>query len=102
LQNVEFLRGADTGPNRLSFDVDLQAAGPDVSPLVSDQFRGPQHFLAVNAAVGFEPRDCTATYAAATRILTKPLQLIAHLDGDTQRVNVRKVRTLPGSPIQLG
>src|SRR5262249_27751297 len=75
LQNVQFLRGLNTGTDRVTFDLDLRASGPDVTPIVSEQFPAGKKAVSVNAAVALQPRDCTASYALATRVITRPLRL---------------------------
>ena len=102
IQNIEFLRGMNRPVNRVAFDVEVQASGPDVTPQILPQFAESHNPIAVNAAVMLRPAECTASYDLAARILTAPLNLTVWVDGDAQHVNIRTMRTAPESPLQIG
>ncbi len=101
LQNLEFLRGVQTRVNRIGFDFDLKAAGPDVFARISQQFPESRNPIAVNAVVNLKPADCTATYDLLARVSTSPMMLMARADGDLHNVNIRELRSLPDSPLQI-
>ncbi len=101
LRNIEFLRGINSRFDPLAFDIDLTVAGPGVTPQIQEQFPESGNPIAVNAAATLQPADCTATYALAARILSRPLMLTARADGDAHNVNIRALRSLPGSNLQI-
>jgi len=100
LRNIEFLRGIPMR-SRVGFDADVSASGPEGPSKVSTQFPRSKNLVAVNAAVTLKPVECTANFDVAARIQTEPLMMTARADGDTESVQIRSLRSMPGSPIQI-
>ncbi|MBZ5560546.1 MAG: hypothetical protein LAO77_25100 [Acidobacteriia bacterium] len=103
LRKVRVLAPIVSGLGATDFDVDVRAAGASTAAAGDlDRFDDVQSTIAVRARVTIDPRQCALTYATAMRVLTPQAKLVASGDGDLSHVEVRSIRSLPGSAVDVG
>jgi hypothetical protein len=104
LRTVRVLAPIANTLGALEVDVDVRATGAGApTPLTDDleRFDDPRATLAVRARLTLDPQRCALTYASAMRVLTPQARLIASGAGDLSRLELRSIRTLPGSAVEV-
>lgn len=105
LRQVRVLAPIVGGLGPTDVDVDVQAAGA-AAPVGGgdlDRFDSSDNAaIAIRARFAIDPRRCALTFASAMRVLTPQATLVAAGDGDLSRVDVRSIRTLAGSTVDVG
>jgi hypothetical protein len=102
LRQVRVLAPLVSGLGATDVDVDLQVAGASAAAAGDlERFDAGQSTIAVRARFNIDPRRCALTFASATRVLAPQAKIVAAADGDLSRVEVRSIRTLPGSAVDI-
>jgi len=105
LRQVRALAPIVGGLGSTDVDVDVQAAGAASTATGDldrfDAVNNDQTAIAIRARLAINPRQCTLTYATAMRILTPQARLIATGAGNLSRADVRTIRSLPGSALNV-
>ena len=102
IQQIDFLRGLGSPSNGFDFAVDLKTVGPGTATVAERQFdQSGDSMLDAHVTASVQPADCSATYAAAARIQTQPLQAVIAADGDATHVFIRELASLPGSAVRI-